>query len=273
MISIREIRQALAACLLVLSTLLIAANAALAAQDTSLNVIGFSTDGTIFAFEEYKVQDGSGAPSSTVYVIDMATDTWLPDTPITIGGSETDGLSIENSPDPEAATAAFLKQYRDKAKARVAALFEARGGLREAITVAANPPTDFSNDAQKVRFHPVPYFSAIRQTPEQKMLQLSITETPFPASENCFSMFESMKGLTLTLIDERDGSVKNLNEDTRIPASRGCPQFYRIEKVVVPQPNRTNPDALAIILRYATVGFEGNDGRLMAITYQMPRKY
>lgn len=259
--------------LLIVSTLLIAANAAMAAQDTSLNVMGFSADGTIFAFEEYKVQDGSGAPSSTVYVIDMATDTWLPNTPIKIGGTEDSGLSIENSPDPEAATAAFLKQYRDEAKARVAPLFEARGGLREAITIVANPPNDFSNDARRVRFHPVPYFSAIRQTPEQKMLRLSITETPFPASENCFSMFESMKGLTLTLTDERDGSVKNLNEDTHIPASRGCPQFYRIEKVVVPQPNRTNPDALAVILRYATVGFEGKDGRLMAVTYQMPRKY
>ena len=86
-------------------------------------------------------------------------------------------------------------------------------------------------------------------------------------------MFETMKGLTLTLTDERDGSTRNLNADTRIPASRGCPQFYRIEKVVVPPRTGNFPDVIAVILRYATVGFEGADGKLMAVTYKMPGQY
>jgi len=249
------------------------ASGALAAQDTSLNVIGFSVDRTLFAFEEYGIADGSGAPSTTIYVIDTATDNWLANTPVSVGGGEEDGLTIENSPDPESATNALLQQYRASALAQIEPLFAARGGLREAITVAANPPTDFTNDAKTARFHPVPYFSAIRQSAQQKMLNLSITETTFPAGENCFGIFETMKGLTLTLTDERDGATKTLSADTRVPASRGCPQSYRIEKVVVPPRIGDFPDVLAVILRYATTGFEGADGKLMAVTYKMPGQY
>ncbi len=42
---------------------------------------GFSIDGQLFAFEEYGVQDGSGFPYSTIYVIDTSTDQWTANSP------------------------------------------------------------------------------------------------------------------------------------------------------------------------------------------------
>lgn len=54
----------------------------LAGDIASLQTIGFSADGRIFAFEEYGVQDGSGFPYSNIYVIDTRTDRFIAGTPI-----------------------------------------------------------------------------------------------------------------------------------------------------------------------------------------------
>ncbi len=39
--------------------------------------IGFSEDGKIFAFEEFGVQDGSGFPYSSIFVIDLVRDAFV----------------------------------------------------------------------------------------------------------------------------------------------------------------------------------------------------
>ena len=47
-------------------------------------IFGFSPDGGTFAFEEFGVQDGSGFPYATIYVIDTAKDAWVSGTPIRV---------------------------------------------------------------------------------------------------------------------------------------------------------------------------------------------
>ncbi|MEJ8572682.1 DUF2259 domain-containing protein [Microbaculum marinum] len=57
---------------------------ALAGDLARLEVLGFGSEGKYVAFEEYGVQDGSGFPYSTIYIVDTDTDSWLPDTPVRI---------------------------------------------------------------------------------------------------------------------------------------------------------------------------------------------
>ena len=67
---------ALATALLLLSV------AARAGDMATVQILGFSDDGGIFAFEEYGVQDGSGFPYANRYYIDTANDTFLHGTPV-----------------------------------------------------------------------------------------------------------------------------------------------------------------------------------------------
>ena len=69
---------ALAAAILALGALI---TAALASEDAELNIIGFSKDGTLFAFEEFGLQSGSGLPFSNLYVVDLPSDRWVRGTP------------------------------------------------------------------------------------------------------------------------------------------------------------------------------------------------
>ena len=60
---------------------LLLAAPAVAGDRALADFIGFSEDGRYFAFEEYGVQDGSGFPYSTIYVIDLTDDTGCPARP------------------------------------------------------------------------------------------------------------------------------------------------------------------------------------------------
>jgi predicted secreted protein len=55
-------KRMFAAALLLIGLL---SNPALAGDTAELNILGFSADGNVFAFEEYGVQDGSGFPMPT----------------------------------------------------------------------------------------------------------------------------------------------------------------------------------------------------------------
>ena len=50
--------------------------AAHAGDVAELEILGFTGDGGVFAFEEYGVQDGSGFPYANRYYIDTADDTF-----------------------------------------------------------------------------------------------------------------------------------------------------------------------------------------------------
>lgn len=73
--------------LLLLAVTFVASQAS-AGDYAAFQPIGFSSDGYVFAFEEYGVQDGSGFPYSTIYVIDTRNDTFLPGAPVRAVGRE-----------------------------------------------------------------------------------------------------------------------------------------------------------------------------------------
>ena len=69
---------------LALLILLAVAPASLAGDVAELEILGFSDDGSVFAFEEFGVLDGSGFPYSNRYYIDVDSDEFLPATPIRV---------------------------------------------------------------------------------------------------------------------------------------------------------------------------------------------
>ena len=54
----------------------------LAGDRAQLDLIGYSADGSYFAFEEFGVQDGSGFAYSSIYVVDLVDDSWVVGTQI-----------------------------------------------------------------------------------------------------------------------------------------------------------------------------------------------
>ena len=60
-----------ASALLAASLTLFSAAPALAGDAAQFDPIGFSEDGRYFAYEEYGIQDGSGFPYATIYLVDL----------------------------------------------------------------------------------------------------------------------------------------------------------------------------------------------------------
>ena len=66
-----------------------------AGDAAQLEILGFSKDGGVFAFEEYGVQDGSGFPYANRYYIDTTTDTFVKGTPVRVRLHPADCAAIE----------------------------------------------------------------------------------------------------------------------------------------------------------------------------------
>jgi predicted secreted protein len=71
-------------------------------------------------------------------------------------------------------------------------------------------------------------------------------------------------GFTLTHKRLDDGATRMIHEDTRLPASRGCPIAYDIGAVVA-QTGFPEKDRLVAIIGVYAKGFEGLDHRYIAI--------
>src|SRR5262245_52515062 len=121
-------------CLTILAA--VPAAASHAGDASELNILGFSADGGIFAFEEYGVQDGSGFPFANRFYIDTEKDDYVAGSPVRIT-IEDDGATVE------AARAAA--KAKGEAIVPDAVLAENRGS-----TAAMNPISELSADPFRV---------------------------------------------------------------------------------------------------------------------------
>ncbi|PSH62266.1 hypothetical protein CU102_25740 [Phyllobacterium brassicacearum] len=219
-----------------------------AGDAAKLDIIGFSKDGGVFAFEEYGVQDGSGFPYANRFYIDTTTDKFLPKTPVRVR------LDDEN---------ASLESAREKAgrdAQGVTSLMDEDLQANAGMTVAANPVTELSADPFKVRVNPRPVFPAI-----DPALTVALEEIAVPASDVCQNIGE-IKGFRLTLLEDKpDAKPELLHEDAATPASRGCPQGYSIGAVQTYYPESGEP-VIAVMIAVRGMGFEGPDHRWLAVT-------
>lgn len=223
--------------------------AARAGDVAKLDILGFSKDGKVFAFEEYGVQDGSGFPYANRYYIDTATDAFLPKTPVRVR------LDDEKA----SLTDAREKAGRDAQGLTGLADTELRANAGD--TVAANPITELSADKFKTTFNPRPVFP-----PMDEPLTVQLQEIDVPRPDKCPEP-EMYKGFRLTIQQGASADVRTLHEDKSIPSSRNCPQGYSIGAVQTFYLPDGKP-ALAILIAVRSIGFEGPDYRWLAVTTQ-----
>jgi predicted secreted protein len=219
------------------------ADLASAGDTASLNVLGYSPDGKVFAFEEYGVSDGAGFPYSNIYFIDIIEDKFLPDTPIRVHMEEEGPLG----------------KVRDMARSKAAAL-TAKYLLADnpGVIVAYNPPSEIDSDPGKIR-----YYRYVSAPPHDYTDTLVLKEKDFPISKDCAGFADSYKGFTLRLTEYQGQPMdKVLHDDASVPKSRLCPNEYRIGAVVSSEIRDVTPMAMILV---GTYGFEGNDRRWIAV--------
>lgn len=217
---------------------------AVAGDMASLNVLGYSRDGNVFAFEEFGVLDGSGGSYSTIYFIDIAKDAFLPGTPIREGGPENEGQ---------------LASVRGASHARADALL-AKFGMADdpGILVAYNPPSEVDGNPNKLRYYP--YLSA---QITGRTYTLELDEREFPPTTECLNMTGTYTGFTLRLTENQGvGTNVVLHADDTVPKSRNCPNQYRIGAVVASEIQDVPQMAMILV---GSFGFEGNDQRWIAV--------
>jgi predicted secreted protein len=225
-----------------LFALLGSATLASAGDYADREIIGFSPDGAIFAFEEYGVEDGSGFPYSNTYVIDVAADNWVPGSPIRLRDEDESRLVSDLRIEARDKASDVLEQYN----------IAVPGAL-----VASNPATEMSADPHRVTFLP-----RLIVPPSGTGMSLELAETEMPAAD-CPDFGKPFKGYTLTLTGS--GGPQVLHADTQIPKTRRCPIGYAISDVVTYYPDAGDP-AIAVIVSVYSVGFEGPDRRFLAVT-------
>jgi predicted secreted protein len=210
-----------------------------------LEILGFTKDGSVFAFEEYGVQDGSGFPYANRYYIDTSTDSFLKGTPIRV--------RLE---DESAKLEAARLQARQKGETIVS---QAELSANRGITAGFNPVTELSADPHRMAVNPRPIFSSVDQPLEFRLDELGMNNT-----EGCESQGE-INGFRLLRIEAQDGgTTKLLHEDKAIPKSRGCPNGYRIGAVQTFSMDSLS--AYAVLIAVRQYGFEGPDFRWIAVT-------
>ena len=225
--------------------LALSSSVSFAGDFSTLNVLGFSQDGSIFAFEEYGIQDGSGFPYANRFYIDTATDSLVSGSPIR--------KRLEDE-------SASVNDVRDMAAQSGSAIIE-DNELVDGFVAGQNSVTEASADPYRMAVNPRPVVPPI-----DAEIEFRLNELHFAASGGCAGVTESSVGFKLTQIATEAGQkAKVLHEDVSIPTSRSCPTGYRIGGVYTYYPPASKP-VYAVTIAVKSYGFEGPDYRWMAVT-------
>jgi len=209
-------------------------------------IIGFSADGRLFAFEEYGTQDGSGFPYSNIYVIDIDTDSWVSGTPVRIR------IDDENATRSDARAEA-----RQQAQVLLAQISQ------PGFIAATNRHTEVPVDPYRLVANPVSYIPSGRPDMEFRLQVYDVRGEDYCSADG------TVKAFRLTRIFEEPGSTTRLlhNDGPDIPVSRNCALDYQFADLIT----YSAPDgtmAVAVLIRYRQLGFEGPDGRYLAVTFR-----
>ena len=210
-----------------------------------LEILGFSRDGEVFAFEEYGIQDGSGFPYANRYYIDTTNDSFLKGTPIKV-----------RLDDETATLDAARLAARQKGEAIIG---QAELAAHRGMTAGFNPVTELSADPFRMVVNPRPIFP-----PADDPLEFRLEEIGMNDTQGCQSQDE-INGFRLLRFESTDGGkTQLLHEDKSIPKSRGCPNGYRIGAVQTFSMDSLS--AYAVLIAVRQYGFEGPDYRWIAVT-------
>lgn len=242
------VRAALARLGASLSLFLLMLVPALAGDRALIDFIGYSEDGQYFAFEEYGAQDGSGAAYSHIYIVDLAADSWLDGTPISVDAVE--DADPEAKPLPKVRAEARAKAAKQLAALQIDVPVEIVSLLGEGVIDADGMSMVFST----------PSCCGPGQTQDD---QFTLTLTTFPIiSGDSYCAEMSPVGYALTITDGTD-TIELHRDGNKLPKSRGCTTDYRLFAVVQPFEGGAG-GRMAIVSSYR-VGFEGPDRRFLAV--------
>ncbi len=227
--------------------LVIAPATSMAGDFAQFRILGFSPDADVFAFEEFGITDGAGFPYSNIFFINTQADEYLPGTPIRVRLEEAETLA----------------QARAQSMAKAAALMqEHRIAENPGAILAFNPVSEVG-----VNPHEMTYRTALIDPPFGGPSTIKLESIPFPAPSDCEALTDSYQGFRLTQTLENGEPVDGLlYADKSVPKSRGCVKGYRLGAIISAA---GNPGMFVAMVEIQTFGFEGNDGRWIAVPVPM----
>ena len=240
----------------VLLLALAACEGARAADISHYDPIGFSEDGRVFAFGEWGIQDGSGAPYVTVSAIDTESDTFLSGTPIRLHAGEPGDLTPREM---HRMVHAMRARAHGLLEAATADIVFMRGNLQ---TLA--PVTDLTREGRRLLVKPYPTVELIGRP-----IVLELTPVRFERGLNgCPDFAGPVSGFALTLSAE-SGPPHVMHRDDHVPRSRGCALDYHLAGVETHHTHDTT--TIVALVQVLSLGFEGHDARWMAVARRIPR--
>ncbi len=220
------------------------ATPAMAGDRALIDIIGYSESGQYFAFEEFGIQDGSGFAYSSIYIVDLSTDSWVVGTPIREQADD-EGLSLSQ----------IRAEVQLQAKPDIEGFDISRPAEYAALLGDGAPGAD----GKSLRFGS-PGFGPGEVSGDY---ELRLSTFPTTAAAPCAEWFSvDPMGYQLVIADK--GSERLIHRDGALPRSRGCPVTYRLHGVVLPFNAGSISDAVALISVYPG-GFEGPDRRFIAV--------
>jgi predicted secreted protein len=188
------------------------------------------------------VQDGSGFPYATIYVVDLDSDQWVGGSPFRVV-LEDEAASVEDARN-EAYTVAD------------GALSEFETNLPHMILALNGDGDARTGEGHSIAFGQPGY--GLSEMPESQTLKLDLVATP--PSADCAIIDNKTFGFALSL----DGKAIHA-DGAKLPASRGCPMGYKIYAVLQPADwSMTEGGTLAVVSTYP-FGFEGPDRRFLVV--------
>lgn len=256
--SLGFIRSAIAA----VFALLVATSPAWPGDAAARHVLGFSPDGTAFAFEQYSTLYDSTEHVAEILVIDTRSDTFVKGTPFTVRTRDDDEREID----------AVLADLKAKAKPLLD-----RMKVGEAGTRMPGAPSMDLDEIGIYQMGPGPLAkSQAIALPDGRKATLAIKETAL-SKASCFgaggrATFGDVivTGLTLTLaFDGADPLV--LQADKRLPKNRRCVTEYGIAEAYL---HRAADGTQTLAVMIETVDAHefhaGPNRRFMAVTKRLP---
>lgn len=197
--------------------------------------LGFSSDGSKYAYLQHVVMDGSGFPRAQVTVMDVAAGNEL--------RNETVVLRSENAAEQDAIDAALLQADLPS--------FGIVGDLEGSLLLNRlnSDRSDYTNNQFATG-----YFRTYD-------LKVTATAVPSPVSY-CYADSELLQ-LTLTGDDPSAPLSSVLINESSLSADRECAHNYRVSKVIYA------PQSLVVIMAYQSAGFEGPDVNFLAVVKQI----
>jgi predicted secreted protein len=226
---------------------------ALAGDTAQLRTLGFSDDKTHFSFEEFGIQDGSGFAYSSIYMVNLLTNSWEPGTPVRIVAED------EKTP---------LAAVRARARTAAKPIFKRYRVWEPGEVLASNPSTEVVTNRQKMVFDAKPYaFSGLPPGEGQVAPgrhELALTSIDYPAPSDCPTADGKVQGFALTLTSLETSSKVMEYRDANVPATRSCPFAYDIDTIIGYR-DAAGSGAYVVIVGMWTLGFEGPNRRFLAL--------